>query len=95
MMIIMTIKMMVILIIFMIIRIIAIIIIIIFSIVIIINPISYTVNATNVISAVVPVELISMFTEKELEGIFCGEAEVDLIILRKATIYESVSIHDR
>jgi hypothetical protein len=44
---------------------------------------------------VVPVELISMFTEEELEGIFCGEAEVDLIILRKATIYESVTIHDR
>lgn len=42
----------------------------------------------------VSVELISMFTEEELEGIFCGEAEVDLIILRKATIYESVSIHD-
>ena len=36
------------------------------------------------------VELIAMFTEEELEGIFCGEAEVDLIILRKATIYESV-----
>jgi len=46
------------------------------------------------ISAVVPVELISMFTAEELEGIFCGEAEVDLTILRKATIYESVSIHD-
>jgi len=39
---------------------------------------------------VVPVELISMFSEEELEGIFCGEAEVDLTILRKATIYESV-----
>jgi hypothetical protein len=38
---------------------------------------------------VLPVELISMFTEEELEGIFCFEAEV------KATIYESVSIHDR
>jgi len=38
--------------------------------------------------------LISIFTEEELEGIFCGEAEVDLTILRKATIYESVSIHD-
>ncbi len=49
----------------------------------------------NVISAVVSVDLISMFTEEELEGIFCGEAEVDLIILRKATIYESVSIHYR
>jgi hypothetical protein len=36
---------------------------------------------------VVPFELISMFTEEEL---FCDEAEVDLIILRKATIYESV-----
>lgn len=47
------------------------------------------------ISAVLPVELISMFTAEELEGIFCGEAEVDLAILRKATIYESVSIHDR
>jgi hypothetical protein len=52
------------------------------------------INATNVISAVVPVELISMFTEEELEGIFCGETELDLTILRKATIYESVSIHD-
>ncbi len=38
------------------------------------------------------VELISMFTE---EGIFCGEAEADLIILRKANIYESVFIQDR
>ena len=47
------------------------------------------------ISAVVPVELISMFCGEELEGIFCGEAEVDLTILKKATIYESVSIHDR
>ena len=36
----------------------------------------------NVISAVVPVELISMFTEEELEVLFCGEAEVDLTILR-------------
>jgi len=44
---------------------------------------------------VVPVELISMFTEEVLEGIFCDETEVDLIILRKATIYESVSIHNR
>jgi hypothetical protein len=44
---------------------------------------------------VVSVELISLFAEEELESIFCGEAEVDLIILRKATIYESVSIHDR
>jgi hypothetical protein len=43
----------------------------------------------------VSVELISMFTEEELEGIFCCEAEVDLTILRKATIYESVSINDR
>jgi hypothetical protein len=43
---------------------------------------------------VVPVELISMFTEEELEGIFCDETEVDLIILRKATIYESVSINE-
>jgi hypothetical protein len=34
---------------------------------------------------VVSVELISMFTEEE----------VDLTIPRKATIYESVSIHDR
>jgi hypothetical protein len=33
-----------------------------------------------------------MFTEEELEGIFCGEAEVDLIILRKATIYETGKI---
>ena len=49
----------------------------------------------NIISAVVSIELISMFTEEELEGIFCGEAEVDLTILRKVTIYESVSIHDR
>jgi len=47
------------------------------------------------ISAVVPVELISMFTAEELEGIFCGESEVDISILRKATIYESVSISDR
>ena len=49
----------------------------------------------NVIPAVVSVDLISMFTEKELESIFCSEAEVDLIILRKATIYESGSIHNR
>ncbi len=41
------------------------------------------------------VELISLLTEEELGSIFCGEAEVDLIILRKATIYESLSIHDR
>ena len=27
-------------------------------------------------------ELISMFTEEELEAMFCGEAEVDLSILR-------------
>ncbi len=46
----------------------------------------------NINSAVMPIELIFMFSE---EGIFCGEAEVDLTILRKATIYESVSIHDR
>jgi hypothetical protein len=43
---------------------------------------------------VVLVKLISMFTEEDLEGIFCGEAEVDLTILRKATIYESLSIHE-
>ena len=69
-------------------------IIIIISIVTIINPTSsYKCNECYLCSDAL--ELISMFTEEELEGIFCGEAEVDLIILRKATIYESVSIHDR
>jgi hypothetical protein len=37
---------------------------------------------------VVPVELISIITEEELEGIFCGETGVVLTILRKVTIHD-------
>ena len=46
-------------------------------------------------SAAVPTELLAMFTADELEGIFCGEAEVDIAVLQKATLYESVSPADR
>lgn len=46
-------------------------------------------------SAVVPTELLAMYTSDELEGIFCGEAEVDIAVLQKATLYESVSPTDR
>ena len=47
------------------------------------------------LSAVVPTELLAMFTAEELEAIFCGEAEVDIAVLQKATLYESVSPTDR
>jgi hypothetical protein len=43
---------------------------------------------------VVPAELLPMFTPTELEGIFCGEAEVDIAVLQQATLYESVSPTD-
>jgi hypothetical protein len=46
-------------------------------------------------SAVVPTELLPMFSADELESIFCGEAEVDIAVLQKATQYEAVSPADR
>ena len=40
------------------------------------------------LAAVLPAELFAMFTAKELERVFCGQAEVDIEVLKKATVYE-------
>ena len=47
------------------------------------------------LSKVVPTELLSIFTPRELETLFCGESEMDLDILKKVTVYESVNPSDR
>jgi hypothetical protein len=47
------------------------------------------------IAVVVPAELLPMFSAEELERVFCGEADVDISVLQKATVYESVSPTDR
>jgi hypothetical protein len=47
------------------------------------------------LSAVVPVEILSMFTPSEVETVFCGESELDLEVLKKVTIYEAVSPTER
>jgi hypothetical protein len=47
------------------------------------------------LSSIIPIEMLPFFTSEELESIFCGESEVDIEILKKATVYESVSSTDR
>ena len=47
------------------------------------------------LGAILPVEVLSMFTGDELEYVFCGEADIDLQTLKKATVYEGVSENDR
>lgn len=46
-------------------------------------------------SAVIPAEVLSLFSDDELELLFCGEADVDIEVLRKSTIYDGVSPTDR
>lgn len=48
------------------------------------------------IGAVLPTELFPMFTAAELRAVFCGQPEVDLEVLKKATVYEGgVAATDR
>jgi hypothetical protein len=47
------------------------------------------------LSLVLPVEIMPIFTAEELEVMICGENMVDLEVLKKATIYESVTPNDR
>jgi hypothetical protein len=46
------------------------------------------------LSAVLPTELFPLFTSHELEELFCGQCEIDLEVLKKATIYEGVFATD-
>jgi hypothetical protein len=47
------------------------------------------------LSAVLPAELFAVFTPTELESLFCGHPDVDIEVLKKATVYEGVSANDR
>ena len=48
------------------------------------------------IGAVLPTEVFPMFTAAELRAVFCGQPEVDLEVLKKATVYEGgVAATDR
>ena len=48
------------------------------------------------IASVLPSEILPMFTAAELRTIFCGVPEVDLEVLKKATVYEGgVGPNDR
>jgi hypothetical protein len=47
------------------------------------------------LSLVLPVEILPIFTAEELEVMICGENVVDLEVLKKATIYESITPNDR
>lgn len=46
------------------------------------------------LNQVVPVEPLALFTSEELERMFCGEPEVDIDVLKKATVYDGVSSDD-
>ena len=41
-----------------------------------------------------PTELFALFTSRELETVLCGVEEVDVEVLRRAAVYESVSPND-
>jgi len=45
-------------------------------------------------AAVVPAEIFPIFSAIELEVLFCGAANIDLDVLKKATVYEGVSPSD-
>lgn len=47
------------------------------------------------LTAVIPCELLNMFSADEVEAMLCGQTEVDLEVLKKATVYESISPSDR
>ena len=40
------------------------------------------------IASVLPVEIFPIFTSTELKTIFCGQDEVDIDVLKRATVYE-------
>ena len=44
----------------------------------------------NGLAAVLPVELLPMFTANELERLVCGVREVDVELLKQCTEYEDV-----
>jgi len=46
------------------------------------------------LSSVVPVELFSLFSERELESLLCGQKELDLTLLKQCTEYEGVDAND-
>jgi hypothetical protein len=47
------------------------------------------------LAAVLPVELLPLFTPTELETLFCGTPRIDVATLQRATIYDGVSVGDR
>ena len=55
-------------------------------------PLTYFVKG---LSAVIPCELLAVFSAHEAEAMLCGQAQVDVDVLKKATIYESISPTDR
>lgn len=50
---------------------------------------------TEGLSSVVPVEIFSMFTGKQLRDIMCGNPDIDVELLRKVVEYEGYTEHDR
>lgn len=47
------------------------------------------------LSSVIPLELLPIFSPEEAEKMLCGESEVDIEVLKKATVYENVAASDR
>jgi len=47
------------------------------------------------LSTIVPVQLLSLFTWRELENMVCGERDVDVDYLRRNTTYEGVRADDK
>ena len=47
------------------------------------------------LSVSLPTELFSIFTSNELENLFCGASEIDINVLKKATVYDGVNPTDR
>lgn len=46
------------------------------------------------INSIIPTELFSMFTPEELEIVFCGPSDVNIELLKEATVYDGVSASD-
>jgi hypothetical protein len=47
------------------------------------------------LSVTLPTELFSIFTSNELENLFCGATDIDINVLKKATVYDGVNPTDR
>jgi len=46
------------------------------------------------LSAILPVELLTLFAEKEVELLFCGPDEIDVDLLRQVVVYDGVNCDD-